>query len=255
MPVAPPPSRAVIAWRIAWTVVSLAAVQTVIFAISVAPVVFIWNRLLRLTSSNDALRWALVSAAIAPSYVLFAVTLMFVSPIAVRLAGWHTPPDIETRIADMEWPLLDWVRAGASIHLARLCAGSLFRGTPLWTMHLRLHGARLGRRVFVNSLSVSDYNLIDCGDDVVIGAGVHLSGHTVEGGVVKTARVRMGSDVTIGLEAIVEIGVEIGSHVQVGALSFVPKYTRLAANQIYAGVPAAPLESTSQRNGDAEKTY
>jgi hypothetical protein len=41
---------------------------------------------------------------------------------------------------------------------------------------------------------VSDYNLIECGDDVVIGGAVHLSGHTVEAGVVKTARIRLGNE-------------------------------------------------------------
>jgi UDP-3-O-[3-hydroxymyristoyl] glucosamine N-acyltransferase len=62
---------------------------------------------------------------------------------------------------------------------------------------------------------------------VVIGGGVHLSGHTVEDGVVKTAGVRLGSNVTIGLGSVIEIGVEIGSNSQVGALSFVPKYAKL----------------------------
>ena len=95
--------------------------------------------------------------------------------------------------------------------------------------------------MYVNSLSVSDYNLIECGDDVVIGAAVHLSGHTVEAGVVKTARVRLGDNVTIGLGSVIEIGVEIGSDCQIGALSFVPKYARLAGGVVYGGAPAVPL--------------
>jgi acetyltransferase-like isoleucine patch superfamily enzyme len=135
-----------------------------------------------------------------------------------------------------------WARYGASIHLVRIVAGTLFRGTPLWTGHLRLSGARLGKRVYINSLSVSDYNLIECGDDVVIGGAVHLSGHTVEAGVLKTARVRLGDNVTIGLGSVIEIGVEIGSDAQVGALSFVPKYTKLKGGMVYAGAPAMPLE-------------
>ena len=189
-----------------------------------------------------ALQWALFSVAIAPSYVLFALCLMIVSPLAMRLLRWHTPPDAEMRIADMDWALLRWVRYGASIHLVRVIAGTLLRGTPLWTSHLRLNGARLGKRVYVNSLSVSDYNLIECGDDVVIGGGVHLSGHTVEAGVVKTARVRLGNSVTIGLGSVIEIGVEIGADSQVGALSFVPKYTKLQGGLVYVGAPAVPLE-------------
>jgi acetyltransferase-like isoleucine patch superfamily enzyme len=129
--------------------------------------------------------------------------------------------------------LLSWGRYVASIHLVRVVAGTLFRATPLWTMHLRLGGARLGKRVYVNSLGVSDYNLLECGDDVVIGASVHLSGHTVESGVVKTARVRLGDHVTIGIGSVIEIGVEVGAHAQVGAMSFVPKYTKLPGGVVY----------------------
>ena len=195
-----------------------------------------------MTASAPIARLALFSVAIAPSYVLFALCVMIVSPLTLRLLRWQTPPDAEMRIADMDWALLRWVRYGASIHLVRVIAGTLVRGTPLWTSHLRLSGARLGKRVYVNSLSVSDYNLIECGDDVVIGGGVHLSGHTVEAGVVKTARVRLGNNVTIGLGSVIEIGVEIGSDSQVGALSFVPKYTKLKGGVVYAGTPAMPLE-------------
>jgi acetyltransferase-like isoleucine patch superfamily enzyme len=235
------PSRAVIAWRLAWTIVTLVAVQVLVCGLSAAPVVAIWQGLAFVEGSNTVVRWAVFCLAIAPSYALFTLCLMIVSPLALRILRWQTPPDAEMRIADFDWALLRWVRFVASIHLVRLTAGALFRGTPLWTGHLRLNGARLGKRVYVNSLSVSDYNLIECGDDVVIGGGVHLSGHTVEAGLVKTARVKLGNDVTIGLGSVIEIGVEIGSDSQVGALSFVPKHTKLKGGCVYVGTPAMPL--------------
>jgi acetyltransferase-like isoleucine patch superfamily enzyme len=236
------PTGAVVAWRIGWTVASLVAVQTFVCGVSAAPVVLIWSWLVAVTASTPIERVALFSVAIAPSYGLFALCLMIISPLTMRLLRWQAPPDVEMRIADMDWALLRWVRYAASIHLARAVAGTLVRGTPLWTMHLRLSGARLGRRVYVNTLSVTDYNLIECGDDVVIGADVHLSGHTVEAGVVKTAGVRLGNHVTIGLGSVIEIGVEIGSDAQVGALSFVPKYAKLEGGVIYVGSPVMPLE-------------
>jgi acetyltransferase-like isoleucine patch superfamily enzyme len=229
-------------WRVAWTLASLVAVQTVVCGLSAAPVVLAWHWLIPIAGSSPLVRWVLFSMAIAPSYLLFALCLMVISPLTLRLLRWHTPPDAEMRIADLDWALLRWVRYGASIHLARVIAGTWVRGTPLWTSHLRLSGARLGKRVYVNSLAVSDYNLLECGDDVVIGASVHLSGHTVEAGIVKTAPVRLGHNVTIGLGSVIEIGVEIGSDSQVGALSFVPKFTILKGNCVYAGAPAVPLE-------------
>jgi acetyltransferase-like isoleucine patch superfamily enzyme len=237
------PSRIRVRGRIAWTVASLIIVQTIVCGLSALPVVLVWHTLSTILRVNGTAWWVLLSFAIAPSYVLFAVSLMLVSPIALRVLRWQTPANVELRLADMDWALLRWVRYGASIHLARIIAGTWFRGTPLWTVHLRLNGAQLGKRVFVNSLSVSDYNLIECGNDVVIGGGVHLSGHTVEGGFLKTSRVRLGDNVTIGLGSVIEIGVEVGSNSQVGALSFVPKFTKLAGGHVYAGTPALPLPS------------
>jgi acetyltransferase-like isoleucine patch superfamily enzyme len=129
-----------------------------------------------------------------------------------------------------------------AIRVVRVLAGPLFCGSPIWTAYLRLNGARIGRHVFVNTLFISDHNLLEFGDDVVIGGEVHLSGHTVERGVVKTARVRLGHDVTVGLGSIIDIGVDVGPHSQIGAMSFVPKHTKLPAGFLYAGVPVKRLE-------------
>jgi acetyltransferase-like isoleucine patch superfamily enzyme len=235
-------ARAAKVARMAWAIATLIVVEGLVCGVSALPVVLLWLQLTDMVGSKLSVQVLTLSLGLVPSYVLFALCLMVVSPMAIRLLGWRTPSDAELRLADMSWPLLDWVRYGASIHLVRVVAGSLFRGTPLWTYHLRLSGARLGNRVYVNSLAVSDYNLLECGDDVVIGAAVHLSGHTVEAGVLKTAGVRLGHNVTIGIGSVIEIGVEIGSDVQIGALSFVPKHATLKGGVVYVGVPAAPIE-------------
>lgn len=184
---------------------------------------------------------ALVAAASGPAYLLFAMCLMALSAASTRVTGARTPPDEEMRIAEMGWPLLRWARYMASSHVVRVFAGTIFRGTPIWTMYLRMNGARLGRRVYINSLFVSDHNLLDFGHDVVIGAEVHLSGHTVEKGIVKTGRVTLREGVTVGLCSIVEIDVEVGPRAQIGALSFVPKRARLAGGEVYVGIPVKPL--------------
>jgi acetyltransferase-like isoleucine patch superfamily enzyme len=234
--------RAVMAWRIAWTIVTLATVQALVCGVSALPVLLIWSSLINITASNSIVRLIVFSGAIVPSYILFALCLTIVSPLTTRLLRWRTPPDDEMRIAEMGWPLLRWVRYAASMHVARVLAGTLFRGSPIWTVHLRLNGARLGKQVYVNSLSVSDYNLLEFGNDVVIGGAVHLSGHTVEEGVVKTAGVHLGHNVTVGLGSVIEIGVSIGSNSQIGALSFVPKHMDLPGGVVYAGIPVKQIE-------------
>ena len=217
-------------------------VETAIVAVSLLPVAVIWLYASSLLQSLP-IEIAVFCVLAGPSYALFILTLMPVSAIVTRALGWRTPADTAMRIADMGWPLLHWARYMASIHLVRVAAGYLVRGTPVWTSYLRLSGARIGRRVYVNTLALSDYNLLEFGDDVVIGADVHIAGHTVEAGVVKTAPVRLGDRVTVGVSSVVEIGVSAADDVQIGALSFVPKYTGLAADGLYVGIPVHRISS------------
>ena len=232
-------------WRIGWTVLTILLIQGLVCGAALFPVAIIWGQILAVTESSSLVRALAVSMFAVPSYVLFALLLMFVSAIAVRALKWHTPANSQMRIADLEWPLLHWARSMVATHIVRIFAGLLFRGSPVWTAYLRLAGVRLGRRVYVNSLGLTDYNLLEFGDDVVIGDGVHLSGHTVEGGVVTTAPVRVGSNVTIGLGSVIEIGVEVGDDCEIGALSFVPKRRRLERGAIYAGVPAQRIATST----------
>jgi len=231
-----PPSKAALFFRLAWTVVSIVVVQTIVCGLAMVPAVALWAFVASLPVSILT-RLLLFSGIAIPSYVAFAVTLLIVSPIATWVTRTRTPANLELRIADMSWPLMTWARYMVAIHIVRVFAGTLFRGSPFWTAYLRLNGARLGRGVYINTLHISDHNLLDFGDQVIIGSEVHVSGHTVESGVVKTGNVRLGDQVTVGLGTTIEIGVVAGDRCQIGALSFVPKHTALDAGAVYVGSP------------------
>jgi serine acetyltransferase len=226
--------------RVTFTVATIVIVEATVCGLAAIVPALLLVALVR-AIENSWLAATAVAVAAAPAYVLFALCLMTLSAASTSLTGARTTPGVQMRIAEMGWPLLRWARYMASTHVVRVFAGTIFRGTPVWTLYLRMNGARLGRRVYVNSLFVSDHNLLDFGHDVVIGADVHLSGHTVEGGVVKTGRVTLRDGVTIGLCSIVEIDVEVGPRAQVGALSFVPKHARLDGGEVYVGIPVKTL--------------
>jgi acetyltransferase-like isoleucine patch superfamily enzyme len=229
-------------WRVSVTVVAIVSIELVVCTAAALPVVAVWTGVMPRLSADPLVRSVLFAALLIPSYIGFALCLMATSAAATRLTGARTPPDTMMRISDLGWPLMRWVRYMVASHLVRVLAGTVFRGSPIWTAYLRLNGAKLGKHVYVNSLFVSDHNLLEFGDGSVIGSEVHLSGHTVEGGVIKTGRVRLGRDVTIGLGSVVDIGVTIGDRCQVGALSLVPKYTTLESGQTYAGIPVRRLD-------------
>lgn len=224
--------------RIVVTALSIVVLQTIVCGVAIAPAVFLWSAGVRWTPADSAARLFVASLLLAPSYMLFALCLMPVSAAMMRLTGARTPPHVELRVSEMSWTLMKWVRYMAASHIVRLVAGTVFRGSPIWTAYLRMNGARIGRRVFINTLSIADHNLLEFGDDVIVGADVHISGHTVEAGILKTAGVRLGSNVTIGLGSVIDIDVEIGPRCQVGALTLVPKHARLDGQSVYVGIPA-----------------
>jgi non-ribosomal peptide synthetase-like protein len=240
-PARPNRSRLGTWWRVSSTVAAILIVEATVCGLSALPVVHFWLTLFPWVPSEPVAQAAVVGMLIVPSYLAFALYLMALTALATRLTGARTPPNAVLRIAEMEWPLMRWARYMVATHMVRILAGPIFCGSPVWTLYLRLNGARIGRRVYVNSLFVSDHNLLEFGDDVVIGSDVHLSGHTVEDGVVKTGTVRLGRNVTIGLGSVVDIDVEVGPDCQVGALSLVPKHTRLEAGAVYAGIPVRRL--------------
>lgn len=234
--------------RFAWAILSIFVVESFAFGLAVLGPYSFWAWHHTWPIEAPWLRVLILAMAAIPAYLVFAVTFAALSAMAARLLGWWPPERAEMRVADLEWPMLDWIRYTISLHLVRIFTGSFFRTTPLWVLYMRLNGAKLGRRVWINSLDVTDHCLLDFGDDVVIGGGVHVSGHTVEGGIVKTAPVRLGPGVTVGVAANIEIGVSAGARCQIGALSAVPKYSVLDGDSTYVGIPARKLVRRGARD-------
>ncbi|HEY8549526.1 MAG TPA: hypothetical protein VIL35_06200 [Vicinamibacterales bacterium] len=238
--------------RIALTIVSIVVIQTGVCGLAALPVLVAASHLIAAIESVTL--GAVVAAVIlVPAYAVFALGLMMWSALASRLLGLRTPENAQLPIAAMSWDLMRWVQYVVAMHVVRVLAGFLYRGSPIWSWYLRLNGARVGRGVYVNSVFLSDHNLLELGDGVVIGADVHLSGHTVERGILKTSRVRIAAGATIGVGSVVEIGAEIGPRCQIGALSFVPKFATLPGDSVYAGIPVRRLDRPAKEDAGASR--
>jgi acetyltransferase-like isoleucine patch superfamily enzyme len=229
-------------FRIGVTAVFIILVQALVCGFAMAPAVLAWNAALSAIPPESPWRLLVISVLLLPSYVLFALCLMPISAAVALLLRFRTPRDVTLRISEMSWSLMRWAQYMTATHIVRLVAGTMFRGSPIWTAYIRMNGGRVGRRVFINTLSIADHNLLEFGDDVIIGADVHISGHTVEDGLLKTAPVRLDSNVTVGLGSVIDIDVEIGSHCQIGALTLVPKHSRLEGHAVYVGIPARRID-------------
>jgi acetyltransferase-like isoleucine patch superfamily enzyme len=234
------------AGRVVWAIVSIAIVETLVFGLSVLPAFTFWSWSTTWVPDSVILRPAIVAMSLVPAYLVFAFSLVALSALSTGICGWRTKPNGAWKLRDLEWPLLDWVRYMISTHVVRVLVGTFFRASPLWSLYMRWNGAKMGRGVHINSLSISDHNMLEFGDGVVLGENVHLSGHTVEGGTVKTGYVRLGRFVTVGLGSMVGINVEVGEKTAIGAMSAVLKGTTLDADSVYAGVPVRKMDRASR---------
>ena len=236
-------------FRVFWTVASAFTVEVVIFALAAVPPAVAWTEVFARIPDALHLRLAVFVATLFPSYTVFTLGLMVYSAGASRLLGWRARDGLEMEIAEVGRPLMDFVRGAVLHHLVRIFAGTLYRVSPVWTFYLRLNGASVGKRVYVNTVSIADCPLLEIGEGSVIGSDVHIGGHWAEEGMIRTARVRLGRQVMIGNGSVIGIGAVIEDGVQVGALTVVPKYAHLEAGGRYVGAPAHRLEASESPDG------
>ena len=207
-----------------------------ILGVAAAPGVALAGWIASLLPAAGAWRALGLGVAIAAGYFAFGLALLIVLPVArwVTLAR-GTPVG---RFPYFSFGAYRWASYNALTLILRFSFVNWIRVTPLLPLYHRLMGARIGRRVQINTAVVADQNLVEIGDDTVVGGDVTLICHTAEKGELVTAPVRIGRGVTIGLMAVVFPGCVIGDGAVISAGSVLSKGTRVGPFEIWAGVPA-----------------
>jgi acetyltransferase-like isoleucine patch superfamily enzyme len=148
-----------------------------------------------------------------------------------------------------------WASYNALTLLVRYTCINFLRVTPFIVLLHRLMGMKVGRRVQINTAIIGDANLIEIGDDTVIGGDVTLVAHSAERGAIVTAPVRIGSRVTVGLMTVIFPGVTIEDDAVIAANAILPKGTRVGRGEVWGGVPARKIgeRDLSKRAPDADR--
>jgi non-ribosomal peptide synthetase-like protein len=188
---------------------------------------------------------ACVLAALA--YFAYAITVILVVPL-FRLIAPGTP---EGRYPYYSGKAFRWASYNALILLVRYTCINFMRVTPFINLFHRLMGMKLGKRVQLNTAVIGDSNLIEIGDDTVIGGDVTLIAHSAERGDLVAQRVRIGSRVTVGLMAVVMPGCDIGDGAVIAANAVLLKGTRVGPGEIWGGVPAKRIGIKAKKPAEA----
>ena len=131
---------------------------------------------------------------------------------------------------------------------------AMLSGSPLLAPLLRLFGVKVGRRTLVDTTYLTEFDLVEIGDDVAVGAHASLQTHLFEDRVMKMSTISLRDGADVGARAVVLYDSVLGEESTLAPLSLVMKGESLLPGTSWRGIPAqpgrrAPHPSTARREG------
>lgn len=130
----------------------------------------------------------------------------------------------------------------------------LLNGTPFKPMFWRLHGVRMGKRVFDDGAVIPEKTLVTIGDDVTLNAHSIIQCHSMEDGLFKLDAIDIGDDATVGVYVYVHYDIVMGEGSVVEPDSFLMKGARVPVGARFGGNPAQEIETSPRASaGDGHR--
>lgn len=141
------------------------------------------------------------------------------------------------------FPLWGWryYRFWVVMMLIRSAPATIFKGSPLYSLYLRLLGAKLGPNTVIECRSVPVCtDLITIGDNTILRKESTVLGYRAEAGFIHTGSVRIGRDAFVGEASVLDIDTQMGDGAQLGHSSSLQQRQSIPAGEHWHGSPAMP---------------
>ena len=182
------------------------------------------------------LRVAVLAAILPLAYLATGiVTVGLVAAIKWLVVGRYRPR------VEPNWSHFVWrteLITGLYESAALPALGDWLMGTPFMPLMLRLFGSRIGRRVYLATSYVTEFDLVHIGDDAEIEQSASLQTHLFEDRVMKMSTVTIGPRASIGARSVVLYDSSVESDALLEGLSLVMKGETLPARTAWRGIPA-----------------
>lgn len=227
---------------------ALYAIGVLVIGVSIFPGVLLCLKIWQL-SAGLAFAWKVLFLCFGfvAGYFIYGICVLFNVGIIRLILGINLK---EGEYHVQSWGALKWAIANSLVLIVSNTFMDFILLTPFINIFYRLMGAKLGKNVQINSKYCADLGLLEIGDRSVIGGHATVIGHSFERGRLILKKVKIGNDVTIGLNSVVLPGAEIGDRSVVAAGAVLSKNAIIEPRSVYAGVPAV---SAKQRHSDASK--
>ena len=120
---------------------------------------------------------------------------------------------------------------------------ALLSGTPFLPAYLRLLGCKIGRRVYMDTTDVTEFDVVSIGDDAALNSDCGPQTHLFEDRVMKVSYIVIGARCTVGGGSIVLYDATMEDDSALGELSLLMKGETLPAGTSWHGSPARPVAS------------
>ena len=186
--------------------------------------------------------WA-IAAAFIPLYLAFVITAGLAVVVLKRIVVGRY-----SAVTKPLWSFFVWRTELVTATYENLAVNLLLeplRGTPWLAAYFRLMGAKIGRRVYLDTTDLTEFDMVTIGDDAALNDAAGLQTHLFEDRVMKVGPVRVGARATVGSLAIVLYDSVIEDGAELGDLSVLMKGETLAANTSWEGSPARPARGAA----------
>jgi non-ribosomal peptide synthetase-like protein len=114
---------------------------------------------------------------------------------------------------------------------------TMFLGTPFAPLYFRIMGCRIGKKVFMETTEITEFDLVSIGDNSALNFGCTIQTHLFEDRVMKMSDVRIGKDCTLGSLSVILYDTKMHDKSILKGLSLIMKGETLPENTTWQGSP------------------
>lgn len=115
------------------------------------------------------------------------------------------------------------------------------KGTPFLPAALRLLGVKVGKKVWMNTTDITEYDMVAIGDNTALNEDCGPQTHLFEDRIMKIGPVTLGAECSIGAGSIILYDSVIGDNNRIEPLSLIMKGEVLPAGNDWCGSPVKPI--------------
>jgi non-ribosomal peptide synthetase-like protein len=123
----------------------------------------------------------------------------------------------------------------------------LIAGTPWLALYLRALGAKIGRNVVIETITLGAPELLTVEDGVSIGTFVNIENARVEGGQLVIGPVHLHRDAVVDSYSVLENDTRIGERGRLGGQSALSAGREIPADQVFEGAPARRVHLSADK--------